>query len=419
MNRGDELDEFTRPKKGRVAGFAKSFGDVMRNVFRNNEKARKALAPPVRRDRSATKRNAPPPPPPLDLSRYATSNQRINITHESREHFGEKGFPTYPAQRVEYMTGKEHETLFNAMNVPNQSLDFENGRITELELAKEPVSHDPTSQRNPGTLRIAMSDPEARRVLHSAAPYLSDMQLNALVEEHGPHSKLKFRGTTRTLEVHNPKVVHAPLMAKDTLEKWQKDPRTHRYEMSFEASNVSTPQVRSIVENTFEKWRTALGIDKIPMVGVLHRDTDNVHAHILTRELRKGGRFGPEVGSDGMKLMRRIMAQEATKVIGPRRRQDMEKSWDKQTIAMRVTELDLHIARHGSFDHDRLTGHHQARATWLIARGVLRKDRDGSVEVNRDFLDRIRDSVAGRNGVRDRAGHDRDRNDKDERTLAR
>ncbi len=86
---------------------------------------------------------------------------------------------------------------------------------------------------------------------------------------------------------------------------------------------------------------------KLEWVSAVHYDTDNVHAHVVLRgrdDLGKDLVIAPDYISNGI----RMRAQElATEILGERSIEDIQRSMEQETNALRVTSLDRFIEKRG------------------------------------------------------------------------
>ncbi|MGH1377117.1 MAG: DUF3363 domain-containing protein [Alphaproteobacteria bacterium] len=87
---------------------------------------------------------------------------------------------------------------------------------------------------------------------------------------------------------------------------------------------------------------------KLEWVSAVHYDTDNPHAHVVVRgkdDLGKDLVIAPDYISNGI----RMRAEElATEILGERSIEDIQRSMEKETDAMRVTSLDRFIEARAS-----------------------------------------------------------------------
>jgi type IV secretory pathway VirD2 relaxase len=91
---------------------------------------------------------------------------------------------------------------------------------------------------------------------------------------------------------------------------------------------------------------------KLQWLGVAHYDTDNPHLHLLVRGKDELG-ADLVINRDYMSHGMRLQAMEvATRALGPRRAEDIERSLERDLTADRVTGLDLGLAQQAALHPD-------------------------------------------------------------------
>jgi len=141
-------------------------------------------------------------------------------------------------------------------------------------------------------------------------------------------------------------------------------------------------------------------------VGVAHYNTDNPHVHLLVRGKVAGGGdlvMNREYLSYGL----RAQAMEvATRHLGPRLPEDVDRSVKRDLKADRLTGLDLGLAQevagradgfvsalraaNGSLADERQRGHKLARLQHLESLGLAREQRAGVWRIDADLVPRLR-----------------------------
>ena len=142
-------------------------------------------------------------------------------------------------------------------------------------------------------------------------------------------------------------------------------------------------------------------------VGVAHYNTDNPHIHLLVRGKAAGGGdlvMNREYISYGL----RAQAMEvATRHLGPRLPEDVERSVKRDLRADRLTGLDFNLAQeaagradgfvsalrasNGSLADERHRGHKLTRLQHLESLGLAREVRSGVWRVEADLVARLRE----------------------------
>lgn len=150
---------------------------------------------------------------------------------------------------------------------------------------------------------------------------------------------------------------------------------------------------------------------KLTWVAAVHYDTDDVHAHVIVRGKTDRGE-DLVIGQDYIKEGFRYRAQEvATKLLGDRSLDDLQKSMGREVEALRVTSLDRFIEGH--FNSERLIDVQQAnnfgksvhyeglikgRLRFLATAGLAEEQAPGLYYISEEFTDTLRD-IATKNDV--------------------
>jgi type IV secretory pathway VirD2 relaxase len=182
-----------------------------------------------------------------------------------------------------------------------------------------------------------------------------------------------------------------------------------RFIVSPEAGNELN--LRTYARDFVTAMEADLGT-QLQWLGVAHYDTDNPHLHLLVR-----GKF--ELGADlvinrdymshGMRLQ---AGEVATRALGPRRAEDIERSLERDLTAERVTGLDIGLAHQAGLHPDgivsalrkgdgSLAGERQrlntlTRLQHLESLGLAREIRPGIWQPDRDLVERLKQlSISG------------------------
>lgn len=150
---------------------------------------------------------------------------------------------------------------------------------------------------------------------------------------------------------------------------------------------------------------------RLSWVAAVHYDTDDVHAHVIVRGKTDRGE-DLVIGQDYIKEGFRHRAQEvATKLLGERGLDDLQKSLGREVEALRVTSLDRFIETHqspdGMIDVQQANnfgksvyyeGIIKGRLRFLKTAGLAEELAPGRYYISEDFTDTLRD-IATRNDV--------------------
>ncbi len=132
--------------------------------------------------------------------------------------------------------------------------------------------------------------------------------------------------------------------------------------------------LKAFARELVKEMQTDLGTS-LQWIGMAHYDTDNPHLHLLVRGKDERGAdlvINRDYLSHGMRLQ---AIEVATRHLGPRRAEDIERSLQRDLRADRVTGLDLGIAQQASLHPE----------GWVSA---LRKN-DGSMAAERQRLNTL------------------------------
>jgi hypothetical protein len=145
---------------------------------------------------------------------------------------------------------------------------------------------------------------------------------------------------------------------------------------------------------------------KLEWLGVAHYDTDNPHLHLLVRGKDELG-ADLVINRDYMSHGMRLQAMEvATRALGPRRAEDIERSLERDLTADRVTGLDLGLAQQasqttdgivsalrkgdGSLAGERQRLHTLTRLQHLESLGLAREVKPGLWQPDIDLVERLK-----------------------------
>jgi type IV secretory pathway VirD2 relaxase len=145
---------------------------------------------------------------------------------------------------------------------------------------------------------------------------------------------------------------------------------------------------------------------KLQWLGVAHYDTDNPHLHLLVRGKDQLG-ADLVINRDYMSHGMRLQAMEvATRTLGPRRAEDIERSLERDLTADRVTGLDLGLTHQaslhpqglvsalrkgdGSLAGERQRLHTLTRLQHLESLGLAREVKSGLWQPDIDLLERLK-----------------------------
>lgn len=164
--------------------------------------------------------------------------------------------------------------------------------------------------------------------------------------------------------------------------------------------------VRSVMKFAEKDLGTALS-----WVAAVHYDTDDVHAHVIIRGKTDRGE-DLVIGQDYIKQGFRNRAQEvATKLLGERTLDDLQKSLGKQVEALRVTSLDRFIqsqageqgvinvqqpVNFGKSIH--YEGLIKGRLRFLSTAGLATEEGTGVYKLKSDYMETLQD-IATKNDI--------------------
>ena len=198
--------------------------------------------------------------------------------------------------------------------------------------------------------------------------------------------------------------------AKSEVARWADDRHHFRVILSPERG-VDVPDMTAYVRTVMARVERDLGV-KLQWVGINHHNTDNPHAHVVIRGRRHDGTdlvIPRQYIAHGM---RRLAAEVATELLGPRSAEDVHRALAREVRAERFTSLDRMIERHleggqidvgasrriGFGDDDRRLV--VARLQALEAMGLANKDRGTRWRMVPDFGQTLRDLGARNDMIR-------------------
>jgi type IV secretory pathway VirD2 relaxase len=163
--------------------------------------------------------------------------------------------------------------------------------------------------------------------------------------------------------------------------------------------------LRTYARNFVAAMEADLGT-KLQWLGVAHYDTDNPHLHLLVRGKDELG-ADLVINRDYMSHGMRLQAMElATRALGPRRAEDIERSLERDLTADRVTGLDLGLAHQASLHPDGIVSalrkgdgslagerqrlHTLTRLQHLESLGLAREVKPGIWQPDIDLVERLR-----------------------------
>jgi type IV secretory pathway VirD2 relaxase len=164
-----------------------------------------------------------------------------------------------------------------------------------------------------------------------------------------------------------------------------KDDR-HHFRVIISPENAhEIPDMSAYICGVMGQVQEDLGT-KLTWVSAIHYDTNNPHAHVIIRGKDGPGKdlvIAPDYISNGI----RMRAEElATEILGERSIEEVQRSMEKETDAMRVTSLDRYIEGCRSSGKDRAEGEKIAldtRARGFTGRGEF---YDGLIKKRLEFL---------------------------------
>ncbi len=142
-------------------------------------------------------------------------------------------------------------------------------------------------------------------------------------------------------------------LSREDLRTFREDIVDDRHHFRFIVSPEAGAELdlRTYARDFVSAMEVDLGT-KLQWFGVAHYDTDNPHLHLLVRGKDELG-ADLVINRDYMSHGMRLQAMEvATRALGPRRAEDIERSLERDLTADRVTGLDVGLAHQASLNRE-------------------------------------------------------------------
>jgi type IV secretory pathway VirD2 relaxase len=182
-------------------------------------------------------------------------------------------------------------------------------------------------------------------------------------------------------------------------------PDRHHFRIMVSPENGADLDLPSFAREFVKEMETDLGT-RLQWFGVAHYDTDEPHLHLLVRGKDASGKdlvISRDYISHGMRLQ---AGEVATRRLGPRRAEDIERSLTKEITAERITPLDRSLdaqkalhprgwvtalrGREGTISHERTRLRTLARLQHLESLGLAREVAAGIWEPDAQLLPRLK-----------------------------
>ena len=196
-------------------------------------------------------------------------------------------------------------------------------------------------------------------------------------------------------------------LSREDLKAFREEIVSDRHHFRFIVSPEAGAELdlRSYARDFVVAMEVDLGT-KLQWLGVAHYDTDNPHLHLLVRGKDELG-ADLVINRDYMSHGMRLQAMEvATRALGPRRAEDIERSLERDLIADRVTGLDLGLAQQASLHQDGIVSalrrgdgslagerqrlHTLTRLQHLESLGLAREVKPGLWQPDIDLVERLK-----------------------------
>jgi type IV secretory pathway VirD2 relaxase len=182
-------------------------------------------------------------------------------------------------------------------------------------------------------------------------------------------------------------------------------PDRHHFRFIVSPEAGSELDLRTYARDFVAAMEADLGT-RLQWLGVAHYDTDNPHLHLLVRGKDPLG-ADLVINRDYMSHGMRLQAMEvATRALGPRRAEDIERSVARDLTADRVTGIDIGIAHQASLQADGIVSalrkgdgslagerqrlHTLTRLQHLESLGLAREIRPGIWQPDIDLVERLK-----------------------------
>lgn len=182
-------------------------------------------------------------------------------------------------------------------------------------------------------------------------------------------------------------------------------PDRHHFRIMVSPEQAAELDLPSFARELVKEMETDLGT-RLQWFGVAHYDTDDPHVHLLVRGKDSSGSdlvISRDYISHGMRLQ---AGEVATRRLGPRRAEDIERSLKQEIIAERITPLDRSIeaqkvlhpqgwvtalrGRDGDLSHERVRLRTLARLQHLESLGLAREVAAGVWQPDHKLLPRLK-----------------------------